>query len=140
MSELAEVKVVGTDDLIRLMVMAGAQAGPILGKALKEGGDLIFRESQEQVPFRHGGLKSSGRVTGPVMTRQDDVLLMLSYGNTAVQYAWYQHEGHRADGTHQIAHYNNGKKDHYLSDPVNDAIPTLGASIAMRIEEMLGRP
>lgn len=134
--DIIDIKVVGHDDLIRLMILAGAQAGPVLGRALKEAGDDIFRESQEQVPFRHGQLRASGRVTGPVMDG-GNVAVLLSYGNTAVQYATYQHEGARADGTHRIRHHSNGKKDHYLSDPVNDAIPTLAASIATRIEELL---
>lgn len=132
----AEIKVVGHDDLINLMIRAGASTANVLGRALKEEGDDVFRETQEQVPFRHGMLKASGRVTGPIISA-DDVVVMLSYGNTAVQYATYQHEGARADGSHRIQNYHNGKKDHYLTDPVNDAIPTMGASIAMRIEEML---
>lgn len=131
-----DVKLVGHEELIRLMILAGAQAGPVLGRALKEAADDIFRESQEQVPFRHGPLRASGRVVGPVSAGAD-IAVMLSYGNTAVQYATYQHEGARADGTHVIQRHGNGKKDHYLSDPVNDAIPTLAASIATRIEELL---
>lgn len=132
----AEVKVVGHEDLINLMIRAGESTGEVLGRALKEEGDDIFRETQEQVPFQFGSLRASGRVTGPIVSA-NDVILMLSYGNTAVQYALYQHEGARADGTHQIQNYHNGKKGQYLSDPVNDRIPTMGAAIAMRIEEML---
>jgi hypothetical protein len=135
MAEAFEVKVTGHEDLVRLMVEAGAHATDILGRAIKESADDIFRESQEQVPFRHGPLRASGRITGPTISGSD-VIVMLSYGNSAVQYAEYQHAGVRADGTHRIRNYHNGKKDHYLSDPVNDAIPTMGASIAMRIEEM----
>jgi hypothetical protein len=131
-----DVKLVGHEELIRLMILAGAQAGPVLGRALKEAADDIFRESQEQVPFRHGPLRASGRVVGPVSAGAD-IAVMISYGNTAVQYATYQHEGARADGTHVIQNHGNGKKSHYLSDPVNDAIPTLAASIATRIEELL---
>jgi hypothetical protein len=136
--KVAEVTVTGHDDLIRLMVLAGQSTVPILGRALKEGGDDMMRESQEQVPFRHGPLKNSGRVSGPVMLGPD-VVVMLSYGNTAVAYALYQHEGKRQDGTRPIRHYHNGKKGHYLSDPVQDMAPTLGPSIALRLEELLRR-
>jgi hypothetical protein len=136
--QVATVTVTGHDDLIRLMVLAGQATTPILGQALKEGGDDMMRESQEQVPFRHGPLKNSGRVTGPVIVG-DDVAVMLSYGNTAVAYALYQHEAKRQDGSRPIRHYHNGKKSHYLSDPVNDMAPTLGPSIALRLEELLRR-
>jgi hypothetical protein len=136
--QVASVTVTGHDDLIRLMVLAGQSTTPILGQALKEGGDDMMRESQEQVPFRDGPLKNSGRVTGPAMLGPD-VVVMLSYGNTAVAYALYQHEGKRQDGTRRIRQYHNGKKGHYLSDPVNDMAPTLGPSIALRLEELLRR-
>jgi hypothetical protein len=136
--QVARVVVTGHEDLTRLMVLAGQATTPILGRALKEGGDDMMRESQEQVPFRHGPLKNSGRVSGPAMVGPD-VVVMLSYGNTAVAYALYQHEGKRQDGTHQIRNYHGGKKGKYLSDPVQDAAPTLGPSIALRLEELLRR-
>lgn len=136
--KVASVTVTGHDDLIRLMVLAGQSAAPILARALKEGADDMMRESQEQVPFRHGPLKNSGRVTGPAMVGPD-VVVMLSYGNTSVAYALYQHEGHRQDGTRQIRNYHNGKKGKYLSDPVQDAAPALAPSIALRLEELLRR-
>jgi hypothetical protein len=136
--EVARVTVTGHDDLIRLMVLAGQSAAPILGQTLKEGADDMMRESQEQVPFRHGQLRESGRVSGPV-TLGADLVVFLSYGNTAVAYALYQHEGQRKDGTHQIRNYHNGKKGHYLTDPVNDAAPTLGPAIALKLEELIRR-
>lgn len=134
---IAEVQAVGHDDLIRLMVMAGAEATPLLARTLREAGEDIMRESQEQVPLRFGPLKASGRVAGPIM-EGENVLVSLSYGNSAVQYAMYQHEGHRADGSHQIRTYHKGKKGKYLEDPMNDAIPTLAPMIALKLQEILG--
>lgn len=140
MADIAVGKVVitGHEDLIRLMVLAGQSTQPILGQALKEGADDMMRESQEQVPLRHGPLKNSARVTGPAMLGAD-VVVMLSYGNTAVAYALYQHEGKRRDGSRPIRNYHGGKKGKYLSDPVQDKAPTLGPSIALRLEELLRR-
>lgn len=134
---IAEVTTVGHDDLIRLMVMAGAEATPLMARMLREAADDIMRESKEQVPLRFGPLKNSGRVAGP-FREGDNVMVSLSYGNTAVQYAMYQHEGHRADGSHQIHTYHKGKKGHYLEDPVNAAIPTMAPIMAMKLQEILG--
>lgn len=135
---IAEVTTVGHDDLIRLMVMAGAQATPLMGRMLREAGDDMMRESQHLVPLRAGPLKNSGRVAGPYR-EGDNIMVSLSYGNTAVQYAMYQHEGHRADGSHQVSHYHTaGTGPNYLSDPVNAAVPKMAPIMAMKLQEILG--
>lgn len=144
---IAEVTTVGHDDLIRLMVMAGAEATPLMARMLREAAENIMRESQEEVPLRFGPLKASGRVSGP-FREGDNIMVSLSYGNTAVQYAMYQHEGQRADGSHQVRNYGtssrggksggNGKKKQYLSDPVEAAIPSMAPIMAMKIQEILG--
>lgn len=126
----------GHDELVALMVRAGAAAKPMLGRVLKEEGDLIMRDSQEEAPFRLGGLKGSGRVQNPVFTAEE-VTVTLSYGSSAIKYAMYLHRGMREDGTHVIQNFRNGKKKDYLSDPVNAHIPGLDARIAMKLQEIL---
>ena len=135
MAQLFEVKFTGIAEAETLYARAGAQAGPVLGRTLRELGEGMMRVSQVQVPFRFGPLKASGRVTGPTV-KGNDIQVELSYGNTAVAYALYQHEGQRADGTHKIRNYHYGKKKHYLSDPVNAGVGLLGPLLARRVEEL----
>jgi hypothetical protein len=135
---VADVTVAGQEDLIRLLLMAGASAGPLMGRLLKEEADDIFRESQEQVPFRDGPLKASGRVGDPVMAGSNDWLVEISYGSTAVAYALYQHEGMRRDGSHVVRNYSYpGKKKHYLIDPVEQHIPDIAPHMALKLQEIL---
>lgn len=134
---IAEVTTVGHDDLIRLMVMAGAEAAPLMGRMLRESGDEIMRDSQHMVPLRFGPLKASGRVAGPAR-EGDNIMVTLTYGNTAVKYALYQHEGRRADGTHIVRNYHTeGTGPNYLSGPVEKAIPTIAPMIALKLQEIL---
>jgi hypothetical protein len=133
---IGSIEVVGHDELVALLTRAGATAQPTLGRVLKEEADLIMRDSQEEAPFRFGGLKASARVQNPVFTA-GEVTVQLSYGSSAVAYAMYLHRGMREDGTHVIQNFGNGKKKDYLSDPVEAHIPGLDARIAMKIEEIL---
>jgi hypothetical protein len=144
---IGSVEIVGHDELVALMVRAGATAQPMLARVLKEEADLIMRNSQEEVPLRFGALKNSARVQNPVFAG-GEVSVTLSYGSSAVAYAMYQHAGQREDGSHVVRNYGmsapggnaagNGKKKQYLSDPVEAAIPGMDARLAMKLEEILG--
>ena len=70
----------------------------------------IERLSKEQVPHDKGQLKASGH-----HKRVGLLKYRVMYNK---EYALYQHEGMRANGTHVIKrHSKPGKKTHYLVDP-----------------------
>lgn len=72
----------------------------------------IIRQSKMQVPVRHGQLKSSGLVR-----KITNKKYRVEYDK---EYALYQHEGMRRDGSHVIRrHTTPGTKIHYLTDPAN---------------------
>lgn len=105
----SQVELMGAVELARLMAERGRQVVPVLASTLYAGGQVIMRLSQAEVPFRTGALKASGRVFEPEI-QGDDVVVELGYGGDASAYAFTVHESAR--------HFNNGKKSHYLSDPV----------------------
>lgn len=77
--------------------------------ALRKVGNEVLRLSEIEVPFKTGHLQNTGSV------HEGDDEVIVGY-NT--QYAAYVHEGKRADGTHVIKNYSNGRKGHYLRDPI----------------------
>lgn len=71
----------------------------------------MMREAKEQIPFRTGTAKGSGRVFPPNITG-NSVTVDLGFGGAASDYVEELHQNERG------AAFNNGKKDHYLEDPV----------------------
>jgi hypothetical protein len=70
----------------------------------------IIRLSKLQVPVDKGPLKSSG-----IVKKIADKRYQIQYNK---EYALYQHEGKRADGSHVIRrHSTPGTKTKYLVDP-----------------------
>jgi hypothetical protein len=70
----------------------------------------IERLSKQQVPVKHGQLRASGHHSRVALLRYS-----ISYNK---EYALYQHEGHRKDGSRVIKnHTKPGSKTHYLIDP-----------------------
>lgn len=69
--------------------------------------------SRRQVPFMEGGLQRSG------FADDDAEGYFVAYNE---EYAAYQHEGMRADGTHVVRNWNNGRKSKYLEDPMKENI------------------
>ncbi len=78
--------------------------------AVNDVANEVLRLSQFQVPHDVGTLQSSGQVEPG-----EDYEAIVGY-NT--EYAAYQHEGIRADGTHPIRHWQGGRKGKYLEDPI----------------------
>lgn len=65
--------------------------------------------SRREVPFRDSNLQKSG------FTDRDEDGAFVAYNE---EYAAYQHEGVRADGTFVVRNYNAGRKKKYLEDPL----------------------
>lgn len=125
-----ELELVGLTDLIGMLTKMASSTVPLLGRALYEEGQLAFRQSQVQVPFRYGVLKGSGRIFPPEI-HGDHVDVSLGYGGAASAYALYTHN-------HDL-HFKNGKKSHYLSDPVASRVPGMDARLLKRIEAVVKR-
>lgn len=77
----------------------------------------ILRLSQFEVPHDKGMLQNSGFVDS------------LGNGESVVgynkEYAAYQHEGRRANGSYAIIHYQKGRKGKYLEDPIKNNLQLL---------------
>lgn len=105
-----DIEMMGEKVLAAQMIAAGKKAVPALATALYAAGNLTMREAKNQVPFDTGVLKSSGRVDEPRIAG-DNVTVDLGFGGSAAAYALAMHEG-------KGLHFQNGKKRHYLSDPM----------------------
>lgn len=115
--------------LIGLLVRGGRQAPTLLGRALYDEANVMFNESQDQVPMDTGVLRSSGNVHAPAISH-GEVLVEISYGGAAAPYALRQHENEEYK-------HAPGRKAKYLSDPVEDGLPDLGRNITDRLEAMV---
>jgi hypothetical protein len=86
-------------------------------KAIQDAANEILRLSQHEVPHDKGLLQNSG-VVEPV----DKETVAVGYNK---EYAAYQHEGKRKDGSHVIQNYQKGRKGKYLEDPIKNNLDTL---------------
>jgi hypothetical protein len=120
----------GMDRLIRGLASVGADAAKIAVQSLNAEAQLVFRDSQRQVPYKTGALRASGRIE-PATANGSTISVEITYGGTATQYAAYVHEIPK--------NYNHGKKAHYLSDPVEAAAPRMGDRISKRITDTIDR-
>lgn len=78
----------------------------------------VLTKSQNEVPLDQGDLMRSGH------TEHFPSFSQVSYGGQAVNYAVYQHEGHRKDGSHVIRNHTfRGRKTKYLEDPIKNNLP-----------------
>ena len=74
--------------------------------------------SRRQVPFRDSNLQKSG------MIARDGDGIEGAYVAYNEEYAAFQHEGVRADGTYRIRSWRNGRKGKFLEDPMAQNIST----------------
>lgn len=123
------VTLLGERAVIALLLQAERQAVPLLGRGLYEEGQLILRKSQRQVPVRFGVLKGSGRVFPPEVSG-DHVEVVLGYGGAASDYAEFIHEGGHL-------RFRNGKKSHYLIDPMEDRVGGMDQRLLRRISRIV---
>jgi phage gpG-like protein len=81
----------------------------IVQNALVDTGDQILRLSESKVPVAEGILKSSGTVV------KDNKDVLVGYNQ---EYAAYQHQGVRKDGTRIITNRPGGGESFFLSSTV----------------------
>lgn len=125
-----DVELKGQKELLAKMEKAQREVTRVLAGSLYVAGNLIMMQAKDQVPFRTGVLKSSGRVFEP-QTVGDEVSVDLGFGGAAGEYAVIVHENGRG------ASFNNGKKAHYLSDPMQGGDSILGGILAKRLKDIL---
>lgn len=128
MSDIS-VEWVGTDKLAKLLATGGAKSVPALARALSEEAQVIFAQSQEQVPFDEGILSASGQVHPPAVSG-GQVIVEITYGGNASDYAAVQHE----NTTYQ---HDPGRKSHYLQDPFESALGDIERNVSDRVEAIL---
>lgn len=131
MAEAYDVEVLGQDALISALLDAADGAPEVLGQALYEEGQMAFRQTQKEVPIRKGYLKNSGRLSQPEMSGNGDVYVAITYGSSATKYAAPVHDLNK--------NYRNGRKWHYVSDPVLARVDGMENRLAKRINRNLGR-
>lgn len=88
-----------------------------VSQAVADVANEVLRLSQFEVPHDTGNLQNSGHVEDG----QDEFEKIVGY-NTV--YAAFQHEGVRADGSHVVTHWQDGRKKKYLEDPIRNNIET----------------
>lgn len=88
-------------------------------------------------PMDLGTLRRSQFATFPERT-ETGVESRFGYGGAASAYAYYQHEGRRADGTHVIRnHTEPGTGTHYLARAIEQARPGFEGRVAAHISHFL---
>ena len=122
----------GDDAMKRTLDRASANAAKTMAQALYAEAQVIFAESQKQVPWDTGALAGSGIVHPPTHGGQGAMVEVsrITYGGPAVRYAEEQHEN-------LSYRHAPGRKAHYLSDPIAAAMPRLNARVKRNVRALL---
>ncbi len=131
MADAYEVEVLGQPALIAALISAAAGAPEVLAQALYEEGEMAFRQTQKEVPIRKGYLKNSGRLSQPEQSPGGNVTVAITYGSSAAAYAGPVHDLNK--------NYRNGRKWHYVADPVMARTNGMDRRLANRINRILER-
>jgi len=96
-------------DFIKVLDKIQKSIESVAKASLMEMADTLLVLARKEVPHDDGILEASGNAYWE--------------GNTSAvafdtEYASYQHEGMRRDGSHVIRHYQKGRKKKYLEDPL----------------------
>lgn len=126
------IRLDGITEIANVLAKAGPKALDVLERGLVQELQLVMLASQAQVPVgKTGNLKASGTIAPPVRGI-DSVTITLGYGGAASVYAVYVH-----NSPHELHWTKPGTKSHFLSDPLQKALPALESRLAARIEAML---
>lgn len=96
-------------DFQKLMDTLGKRADDLEKTVTLEMADSLLALARLEVPFDEGELNKSGN------TDNDEEGAYTAFN---IEYAAFQHEGVRADGTHRITFHGNGRKGKYLEEPL----------------------
>lgn len=125
----------GLDRLDMLLTRSAREANMIVGRAVNEEVQLMASAAITRTPKRHGYLRSSQSVLGPVEHGRDHVESTITYGSTAAWYAWLVHEREYTATGKPINYRVGGSK--YLSKTVDAALPVLGDRIGRRVQAII---
>lgn len=125
----ARFDVIGLDRLVRNLTLGGMAAAKAGAAGLARTANVIFDQSQEEVPRDTGTLARSGQVSNPRLEGYNAVV-EISYGGPAAEYALWVHENLEA-------YHVPPTKAKYLEGPVLRHINTLGAKINEEIERSI---
>lgn len=128
MTDSWSIELLNHRQVIALLAQAESNAVPMLGRALYEEGQLIFRNSQKQVPFRFGIAKGSGRLLEPQVAGTQ-VEVTVGYGGAASKYIEIIHNT-------KTMSFRNGKKSHFVEDPVEQAQMGMDARLLKRVSKI----
>jgi len=124
------IRIRGDKELIRTLRKIRKQSPKALGAALFQEGEKIMRDSKESfVPVDLGNLKNSGH-TEPPSIKMNGVTVTLGYGGAAASYAIFVHE---IDKNYRVGQWK------YLEVPLNNAIPKMAKSLALKANAFLRR-
>lgn len=123
-----DVELIGNDNLRDALGRFMGQTPRALSAVLYAEANNMMREAKEQIPFRTGVAKSSGRVMPPIVMG-NTVTVELGFGGAASAYVEVLHENSRR------ASFRNGKKAQFLKDPVE----ALSHGIDDRLQAALDR-
>lgn len=115
---------------MEVLSIGGPKAITTLGQALYREGAAIFEESQDEVPLDTGNLRASGKLDFPKIEGKD-VVVEISYGGAAADYALYVHEDLEMN-------FRNGKKAKYLEDPARRRIKGMDGRLLGAVRKAMG--
>jgi len=98
-------------------------------KAEDQIADTLLMLSRREVPFDTSNLQKSG------FTDRDKDGIDGAFVCYNEEYAAYQHEGMRKDGSFRVRNRKNGRKAKYLEDPMKQNISTWGKIALKFIKE-----
>jgi hypothetical protein len=129
------LEITGLDRLEAMLLTARREANTIVGRAVNEEVQLIAAAAQSRTPKRHGYLRGSQQILGPISTSSSLVESAIVYGNTSAWYAMLVHEREFTSTGKPINYRVGGAK--YLSKTVDAALPVLGDRIGARVQAIL---
>ena len=115
---------------MELLAIGGPKTIATLGQALYREGAIIFEESQDEVPLDTGNLRASGKLGLPKVEGKD-VVVEISYGGAAADYAVIVHEDLEMN-------FRNGKKAKYLEDPLKRRIKGMDGRLLLAVRKAMG--
>jgi hypothetical protein len=116
--------VTGLDEVY--MKLGKLTADHILKNALVDVGDLVLKLADKKVPVAEGILKSSGTVI------KEANQVLVGYNE---EYAMYQHQGVRKDGSRIIRNRPGGGESFFLTSTVQDNKDALNEAAKIQILE-----
>lgn len=124
------------DLLARLDRLPDAMREALKAAATREA-ENVLAEATPLTPKNFGTLRESQAVGVPEVS-DSEVVVRFGYGGKAEKYAYYQHEGQRADGSHVVRNYTEpGTGKHYLIKAIDICRPGFEGRVAAHARNAL---